>query len=135
MRTDHQEVENMGDRDDIRQVIEMAYIEGIHAEQDDAKVKAGFHPEFRMLVRRDADLLTVDPESFLAKVKERRAVDPGFFEQELAYEIPMIDIEGATAVARIELSRGGVHLFTDFQLLYKFDDGWKIVSKTFHSHT
>jgi len=124
----------MGDRDDIRRIIETAYIEGIHEEQDDDKVKAGFHPEFRMLIRRDAEVLKVDPEAFLAKLKERRVSDPGFFEQELAYEIPMIDIEGTTAVARIELSRGGVHLFTDYQLFYKFDDGWKIVSKTFHSH-
>jgi hypothetical protein len=124
----------MGDRDDIRRVIERAYIEGIHLEQDDAKVREGFHPEFRMLVRSDADVLKVDPQTFLQRVKDRRASDPGFFEEELTYDIPMIDVEGTAAVARIELSRAGKHLFTDFQLLYKFSDGWKIVSKTFHSH-
>jgi hypothetical protein len=32
------------------------------------------------------------------------------------------------------LTRGGKHLFTDYQLLYRFDDGWRIVSKVFHSH-
>ena len=47
----------------------------------------------------------------------------------------MIDIQDTAAVARIELSRGGKHLFTDYQLLYKFDDPWKIVSKIFHAHT
>jgi len=124
----------MGDREDIRRVIERAYIERIHQEQDDAKVKAGFHPEFRMLVRRDAEILKVDPETFLAKVKERRETDPGVFEGELTYDIPLIDVEGTAAVARIELSRGGKHLFTDYQLLYRFEDGWKIVSKIFHSH-
>jgi len=124
----------MGDRDEIRRVIETAYIEGIHLEQDDAKVNAGFHPEFRMLVRQDGKILKVDPEAFLSKVKERRLNDPAFFEKELTYEIPMIDIEGTTAAARIELSRNGVHLFTDYQLLYKFADGWRIVSKTFHAH-
>lgn len=124
----------MGDRDDIRQVIERAYIEGIHRDQDEAKVKAGFHPEFRMLVRQDAGILKVDPGAFLQKVKERRETDPGFFEGALTYDIPLIDIEGSAAVARIELTRGGEHLFTDYQLLYKFDDGWKIVSKVFHAH-
>ena len=125
----------MGDRDDIRQVIERAYIQGIHQDQDKAKVEAGFHPEFRMLVRRDAEILKVDPGAFLRKMKERRESDPGFFEGALTYDIPLIDVEGSAAVARIELCRGGKHLFTDYQLLYRFDDGWKIVSKVFHSHT
>jgi len=123
----------MGDRDDIRLVIERAYIEGIHLEQDEGKVKEGFHPEFRMLVRRDAEIAKVDPGTFLAKVKERREADPGFLEEELTYEIPLIDVEGTAAAARIELSRGGKHLYTDYQLLYRFEDGWKIVSKIFHS--
>jgi len=125
----------MGDRDDIRRVIETGYIEGIHLEQSDDKVKAAFHPEFRMLVRRDDAVLQVDPLTFLEKVKESRASKPEFFERELAYEIPLIDVEGTAAVARIELSRGGVHLYTDFMQLYKFSDGWKIVSKNFHTHT
>ena len=60
--------------------------------------------------------------------------DPAFFEGELTYDLPLIDVEGEAAVARIELFRGGKHLFTDYQLLYKFDDGWKIVSKVYHSH-
>ncbi|MBU0595135.1 nuclear transport factor 2 family protein [Candidatus Bipolaricaulota bacterium] len=125
----------MGDQEDIRWVIERAYIEGIHQDQDEAKVEAGFHPEFRMLVRRDEEIVKVDPGAFLQKVKERREADPGFFEEALTYDIPLVDVEGTAAVARIELYRGGVHLFTDYQLLYRFDDGWKIVSKVFHSHT
>jgi len=124
----------MGDREDIRRVIEEAYIEGIHRDQDDAKVRRGFHPEFRMLVRQGTEVAKVDPGTFLAKVKARRVSDPGSFEKELTYDIPLIDVEGDAAVARIELFRGGVHLYTDYQLLYRFGDGWKIVSKTFHAH-
>jgi len=124
----------MSDRDEIRRVIERAYIEGIHLDQDEAKVHAGFHPEFRMLVRQGANIDKVDPDAFLERMKKRRATDPGFFQQPVSFDVPLIDVEGTAAVARIEVSRGGKHLFTDFQLLYKFDDGWKIVSKVFHSH-
>ena len=124
----------MGDRDDIRQVIERAYIEGIHRDQDDEKVDAGFHSKFRMLVRQGAEIAKVDPGTFLAKVKERRVSDPAFFEGEFTYDFPLIDVEGEAAVARIELFRGEKHLFTDYQLLYKFDDGWKIVSKIYQPH-
>ena len=65
---------------------------------------------------------------------DRRAKDPSSFEQSLAFEIPMIDIQDTAAVARIKLSRGGEHLFTDYQLLYKFVNQWRIVSKIFHAH-
>lgn len=121
----------MDERENIRQVIERAYIEGIHLEQDAAKVQAGFHPEFRMLVRKGAGIAKVDPEAFRQMVATRRKDDPAAFEQPLTFEIPMIDVELSAATARIELNRGGKHLFTDFMLLYKFDDGWKIVSKAF----
>ncbi len=121
-------------REQIRRVIETAYIQGIHLEQSKEKVQAGFHPAFRMLVRKGDEIDGAGPEDFLQLVTDRRANDPSFFEQPLAYEIPMIDIQDTAAVARIELSRGGKHLFTDYQLLYKFHDQWKIVSKIFHAH-
>jgi len=122
----------MTDRDAIRQTIVQGYIEGIHLDQDEAKVRAGFHPEFRMLVPRDAEISKVDPGAFLNMMKERRAADPSAFETELSYEIPLIEVEGSAGTARVELYRGGNHLFTDFLLLLKFPDGWKIVSKIFH---
>jgi len=122
------------DRASIEQVIERAYIEGIHLEQDADKVHGGFHPAFRMLVANGTEITPVDPDTFLQKVTERRASDPAAFEQELRYELPLIDIEGTAAVARIELYRGDVRLFTDYQLLYKLDGAWKIVSKIYHAH-
>ena len=126
----------MSDKDEmqIRQVIETAYIQGIHLEQSEEKVRSGFHPEFRMLVRNGDRIDKVGPEDFLRLVTERREKDPSFFEQPLAFEIPMIDVQDTAAVARIELSRGGKHLFTDYQLLYKFGDQWRIASKIFHAH-
>ena len=125
----------MDERKAIRQVIETAYIEGIHLEQDADKVRAGFHPGFRMLVQRDGELVKVDPETFLQRVIERRKTQPEAFEAPLIFEIPLIDVEKTVATVRIELSRGGTHLFTDYMLLYKFDEGWKIVSKAFASHS
>jgi len=87
-----------------------------------------------MLVRKEGGIDKVGPEDFLQLVSECRTNDPSSFEQPLIFEIPMIDIQDTAAVARIELSRGGKHLFTDYQLLYKFDDQWRIISKIFHTH-
>ncbi len=46
----------------------------------------------------------------------------------------MIDITGTAAVVRLELFRDGVHVFTDYLSLYKFSEGWKIVSKIFYRY-
>jgi hypothetical protein len=35
------------------------------------------------------------------------------------------------AVAKVDLHRNGKHIFTDYIALYRFDDGWKLVGKTF----
>ena len=124
----------MSDREAIRRVIEEGYIQGIHEEQDAAKVEWGFHPEFRMLVRRDGEIAKVGPEAFLEMTIGRRKDSPASFEEPLTFETPLIDVEGNAAVVRVDISREGKHLFTDFILLYEFGEDWKIVSKVFHGH-
>ena len=124
----------MSDREAVRRVIAEGYIEGIHQAQDAAKVEWGFHPEFRMLVRRDDGIVEVGPEAFLEMMIQRRKDDPAFFAQPLTFETPTVDVEGDAAAVRVEISRGGSHLFTDFILLYRFGEDWKIVSKIFQSH-
>ncbi len=125
----------MSDREAVRRVIAEGYVEGIHEAQDAVKVEWGFHPEFRMLVRKGDGIAKVGPEAFLEMMIERRKEDPAFFAQPLAFETPSIDVEGNAAVVRVEITRAGNHLFTDFILLYKFGEDWKIVSKIFQSHT
>ena len=62
-----------------------------------------------------------------------RAVEAGQLpELETTAKYPMIDISGNAAVAKVELYRGGKQIFTDYLSLYKFDDGWKIVSKIYY---
>ena len=124
----------MSDREAVRRVIAEGYIEGIHQTQDAAKVEWGFHPEFRMLVRGDDGIVEVGPEAFLEMMIQRRKDDPAFFAQPLTFETPTVDVEGDAAVVRVEIARGGSHLFTDFILLYRFGEDWKIVSKIFQSH-
>ena len=38
------------------------------------------------------------------------------------------------AVAKVALFRDGKQIFTDYISLYRFDEGWKLVAKTFHRH-
>jgi len=118
----------------IRDVIRSAYFEGVYLEQNEEKVTAGFHPQFRMLVKKENDLAEVSAPELLASVRTRREKDPALFEAALSCEVPTVAVEGTAAVARIEIYREDVHWFTDFFSLYLFPDGWKVVAKIYHAH-
>ena len=45
-----------------------------------------------------------------------------------------VDITGNAAVVKLDLSRNGKRTFTDYLVLYKFTEGWRIVSKTYFRH-
>ena len=122
------------DRQQIEQIIEKAYIEGIHTSPNLDTVLSGFHPDFRMLVRRDDSLVKVSPEEFVAMVVKAREGNPDAFANSVSFEIPLVEITGDAAVAQVELSRGGKHLFTDYMCLYRMDDRWQVVAKIFQSH-
>ena len=120
--------------DAIRQVIESAYIQGIHLEQDEQKVRDGFHPEFRMLVPRDPEIVPIDALALLKLVVDAKAANPAAFEREFTYDIQVVDRVETMAVARVKTYRGGVHQYTDFMTLYEFAEGWKIVCKALFRH-
>lgn len=124
----------MNDQEAVRRTIEEGYIAGIHEAQDAAKVRRCFHPEFRMLTSKDGEVSTMSSEQFLEMAIARRRDNPSMYAQPLTYEIPAISIEGNAAFARVELFRGGKHLFTDLFLLYRFGEIWKLVCKIFHAH-
>ena len=60
----------------IREVIEEAYIEGIHGSQDEQTVKSGFHEDFAMLVLQDDVLEKVDVDEWLRRLETMKADNP-----------------------------------------------------------
>jgi hypothetical protein len=122
-----------GDRDDIVKVVTDAYINGVHAKPDAAAMRAGFHPDFRMLVLTDGKMSAVTRDDWAARI-EKAAASGAAPKVAIRSEIPAVDITGSAATVKIELWRDEVHTFTDYLSLYKFADGWKIVGKTFYRH-
>ena len=122
-----------GDVEAVKAVVKSAYVDGVHAKGDPALMRAGFHPDFRMLALREGALTAVTLEEWAGRIekgaRERKAPPP-----EIRHEFTSVDVTGNAAVVRLELHRGGKHTFTDYLSLYRFADGWKIVGKTFHTH-
>lgn len=124
---------NDAERAAVIAVITDAYINGVHAKPDPAAMRRGFHRDFRMLVLTDNTMNVVTLDEWAGRV-EKAAANPQAARPAIRAEFPQVDITGAAASVRVDLFRDGVLTFTDYLLLYRFADGWKIVSKNFHTH-
>ena len=116
----------------VKAVVKAAYVDGVHARPDAAAMRAGFHPSFRMLVLKEGEVSAVTLDEWAGRIEkgaaERKAPPP-----EIRADFTSVDVAKDAAVVRLELCRGGKHAFTDYLSLYRFPDGWKIVSKTFQA--
>ncbi|HEX9653404.1 MAG TPA: nuclear transport factor 2 family protein [bacterium] len=121
------------EKSSIKQVIEAAYVKGIHIDRDPAAIRRGFHPDFTMLVFKDNQISKVALEDWIARIEEGKKKSPTLSEK-TTHNFEIVDLSGNAAIARIELFKDGKHVFTDYMSLYKFDDGWKIVNKIFYRH-
>ncbi len=121
-----------GDADAVKAVVLAAYVEGVHAKPDSAAMRRGFHPDFRMLVLKDGALQAVALEEWIERLEKRRPVAGA--KPAIQADFTTLDVAGNAATVRLKLRRDGKHVFTDYLSLYRFPDGWKIVSKTFQSH-
>jgi ketosteroid isomerase-like protein len=119
------------EKEAIKKVIEKAYIQGIHGNQDEETVKSGFHRDFAMLVMQDDALEKVMVDEWLARVEVMKAENPDLWEAETRYTLELADVAGYAAVAKLEVYKGNSHFSTDYMLLYRFEQGWRIVSKIF----
>ena len=122
------DVENVEEQA-IKQVIETAYIQGIHGDQDEETVRSGFHQDFAMLVLRGDDVDKVDVAEWLRRVETMKAENPELWDAETTHRFELVDVAGYAAVAKLDVYKGTTHFSTDYMLLYRFGDGWRIVSK------
>jgi ketosteroid isomerase-like protein len=116
------------DTDAIVEVVDRAYVQGIHLDADAEKVRSGMHESFVMFVRTDTGVNSVTREQWISRLKPR---DPATPRPDVKAKIDVLDRSGDAAVARVQLFRDGKQIFTDYISLYRFADGWKLVGKTF----
>jgi len=127
-------VATQAEEEAVKSVIETSYIQGIHNERDVEKIRSGFHEDFNMLSFRDNAINPVSIQQWIEGIERSIERNPDPPEVPVRPDFAAVEVSGNAAVARIEVYRGDVHLYTDFMSLYKFDDGWKIVNKIYYSH-
>lgn len=115
----------------IKQIIEKAYIQGIHGNQDVTQIKKGFHQYFNMLVMKNNTVELVNMDEWLQRIEKMKDENPDLWNAKTTYHFRLIDVTGYSGVAVLDLYKGDIHFSTDYILLYKFDKDWMIVSKIF----
>jgi hypothetical protein len=122
------------DLEQIKTVINKAYIEGIHNNGDLNETRKGFHHGFDLLMLQNNQLVKLPIYNWIESTERARKENPDAKRPQTTVNYVNVDITGTAAVAKIELLREGKLIFTDYLMLYRFDDGWKIVGKTYFRH-
>lgn len=121
------------EEDAIKQVVQGAYIDGLQNLGDIQTIRGGFHPDFEMLVYRDGQLSKFPISTWIERVEQRKA-NPSTTPPNISGKFIDVEITGTVAIVKLELYRENIRIFTDYISLYKFSDGWKIVSKVYYQH-
>ena len=103
------------------------YMQG-HATDDAAHMRQAFMASAHIESVREGPLTSWTMEEYCLRFKGTPAAD----EATRRRTIDALDIGGSAASARITLVHGAV-TFTDYFLLLKTAQGWKIANKAFHA--
>lgn len=126
-------VAQTSDEDAIKQVVRSAYIEGIQNRGNIDNIRKGFHPTFNMLRLVDNQIKPLAIEEWITNIEKSKANNEPA-QPKAEGKFVNVDVSGNAAVVKLDLFRNEKRTFTDYLVLYKFTDGWKIVSKTYYRH-
>ncbi|MEK6373982.1 MAG: nuclear transport factor 2 family protein [Acidobacteriota bacterium] len=119
----------------IKEVVDRAYVHGVHIDADPAKIRSGMHESFIMFVRNGDAVTQLTRDAWIARIEASNAARKDDAPKpKTTADIQVLDRSGDSAVARVNLFRDGKQIFTDYISLYRFDGGWKLVGKIFHRH-
>lgn len=120
----------------IKTSINKNYVHGAFNETNIDDFKTIFHPEFAIInIQEDGSFFRFTRDMWEGILQER--VDDKTFDYAtiaLTPEYKNISIVGNKASVTLDLLLNDKVVYTDFLLLTKIDNEWKIVSKIYHEH-
>ena len=121
------------EKEAIKKVIVDSYVDGVFNKGDVAAIKKGWYYDCDIVVFQKGawgSILKVPAYFFVERFEKK----PGAPKAGTTYEFSYVHVAGYAGIAIIEIYQEGKHIYTDFLNLYKFDDGWKIVTKTYYAY-
>lgn len=114
----------------IKKVIVDAYINGVFNKGDASLIKKGCHPDCDVLILAQGRLVKRPAYSLVDRFEK----NPGPLHAGTTYKFTDIHVTGYAGLAIVEIFQEGKPIYTDYISLYKFDDGWKLVTKIYFRH-
>ncbi len=119
----------------IKKLITEAYVNGLINAGDLEPTKKGFDPGFNLLMRGRDDKLGKWPiADWIKNVEKKKEQNPDGPKEKFTVKFVFVDVTQDAAVAKVELTKSGKHIYSDYLSLYKFKSGWRIVSKIYYEH-
>lgn len=117
--------QNSKEKSDFEQITEtlLDYIEGTAYGEPD-RLKKAFHPDFNLYTVTKDSLWIRSGEQYISNIKVGE-------KSNRIGRIISIDYEKDAAIAKAEIVVPNWRIFTDYFLLLKYEDSWKIVQKSY----
>ncbi len=113
----------------IKQVITESYIQPVYERGDLDKLKDGFHEDFLMNVYYEGKYYQSKRDEWIERLKKVHA--PNMAKRNYTCRFDMIDYEGQTAVVKLTVDEDGKKKYVDYLTLYRFESGWRVITKQF----
>ena len=118
----------------VIKVIEDAYMNGVCNIGDVEAVKKGFHEDFSLKGIEKGELFVLPVADWIEGIKKHKAAGEYPVKVKTHFEYPLIDITGTAAMVKVKFIQAGKHVYTDYLLLLKFEDGWRLTDKIYFRH-
>lgn len=124
---------NAEEKEALKKVIVDSYVNGVFNKGDATAIKKGWYYDCDIVIFQKGvwgSILKIPAYFFV----ERFEKEPGPHKTGTTYEFTYVHVVGYAGIAIVEIFQERKHIYTDFLNLYKFDDGWKIVTKTYYAY-
>jgi hypothetical protein len=126
--------DNDAEKKAVIKVIEDAYMNGVCNMGDVEAMKKGFHEDFSLKGVIKGKLSVLPIARWIEITKKGKAEGRFPPKEKVRFEYPMIDITGTAAMVKVKFFRGDKQPYTDYLLLLKFPEGWRITDKIYFQH-
>jgi len=122
------------EKEAVIKVIEDAYMNGVCNIGDVEAMKKGFHEDFSLKGISRGKLSVLPIAAWIESTKKGKADGRFPPKEKFRFEYPLIDITGTAAMVKVKFFKGKKQPYTDYLLLLKFPDGWRITDKIYFQH-
>ncbi len=129
------QLKNEKEKEAIKKTIQDSLVDGYLNQYDIEMMKKGIHSEFTIMELNNNKLNKRKFEDLLGYAKRTKPLRPKGRRVKVTIKILMVDVVGDIGCAKVEFYVGTNLHGTDYIILIKFKDGWKLIGSVAYEHT